>query len=100
MGESQNIGIQLDKKSIDILKGVDALHRDSLINVGLALVEQTKYYKTLAGVEDPKDINSVADLGIVSKDKSPSGSNEIVNESTNVQTKQNKPKPSTSWDSF
>jgi len=102
MAEAQNLGINLDQKSIDILKKVDSIHRDSLINVGLALVSKTGYYKTLAGltdVQDDDDLDEVASLDVLDE-----GEKTVVKASSKkakVQEKE-KPakKPSTTWDAF
>lgn len=95
MGEAQNIGISLDSKSIEILKKVDAIHRDSLINVGLALVEKTGYYKTLAGINSGEDLEDVASLDV--------DEIKFTNKKTakkQIEVKETPKKPTTTWDSF
>jgi len=101
MAEAQNLGINLDQKSIDILKKVDAIHRDSLINVGLALVSKTGYYKTLAGISDAEDLEEVASLDVL--DENEDGQAVFTKKSSKkskVQEEAPTKKPSTSWDSF
>ena len=46
---AKQVNVNFDDNSQGILKDVDAIHRDSLINVGLALVSKTEYYRTLTG---------------------------------------------------
>jgi len=58
---AKSASINFDDKSLEILKGVDSIHRDSLINVGLALVSKTGYYATLTGQAD-SDLTKVASL--------------------------------------
>jgi len=95
--KAQNLGINLDQKSIDILKKVDSIHRDSLINVGLALVSKTGYYKTLAGLtntQDDEDLDEVASLDVLDED----GDKSISKKTKEVEAPAKK--PTTSWDSF
>jgi hypothetical protein len=96
MAEAQNLGINLDSKSIDILKKVDAIHRDSLINVGLQLVAKTGYFKTLAGLNNTEDLDDVASLDILEDGASApkKASKKAVQEETKPK------KPATTWDSF
>lgn len=49
---SKVVTVTFDDNAQAILKDVDIVHRDSLINVGLALVAKTEYYKTLSGTSD------------------------------------------------
>jgi len=99
--KAQNLGINLDQKSIDILKKVDSIHRDSLINVGLALVSKTGYYKTLAGLtntQDDEDLDEVASLDVLDED-----GDKPISKKTSKKTKEVEApakKPTTSWDSF
>jgi len=58
---AKSASIEFDEKSLGILKNVDSLHRNSLVNIGLALVSQTGYYRTLAGIT-PEDLGDVAGL--------------------------------------
>ena len=99
--EAKSLNINLDPKSIEILKGVDAIHRDSLINVGLALVEKTGYYKTLSGKNDTEILEEVVSLDVASLDGESSGTS-VSSVSKNVtSTKEELPKtPATTWDSF
>lgn len=41
--------VNFDKNSTEILKRIEPIHRESLINLGLALISKTGYYKTLTG---------------------------------------------------
>ena len=98
MAEAQNLAINLDEASIDILRKVNKIHRDSLINVGLALVKQTGYYKTLAGIAEAETLDDVASLDI-----EPSGNKEPkTSKASGLQKKvDEKPaRPVTTWDSF
>jgi hypothetical protein len=97
LADAENLGINLDSKSIDILKKVDAIHRDSLINVGLALVAKTGYYKTLAGISDAEDLDEVASLDVLDEDgEKPVSTKKSKKEAVETPAK----KPTTSWDSF
>lgn len=95
MSDAQNIGISLDAKSIGILKQVDAIHRDSLINVGLALVEKTGYFKTLAGVNDTDDLDDVASLDVAVDETTKKATKKLAVEAKDAPKKQ-----SQSWDNF
>jgi len=83
---SKSLPIEFDDKSIEILKNVDSVHRNSLVNVALAMISKTSYYKTLSG-ESSDDALEVASLG--SLDDTPSDSPKI---------EAPKPTPSTTWD--
>jgi len=63
---SASVSVIFDDKSLDILKKVDRLHRNSLINIGLALVSRTGYYKTLTG-DLPEDLENVVNLSELDK---------------------------------
>jgi len=100
--EVKRVEISLDDKSIDILKKVNSLHRDSLINVALSLVQKTGYYKTLSGETDAKieKLEDITSLDVESKDNI-NNQNTQSNSSTNSTSNQNTPKKSTmTWDSF
>ena len=97
MAEAQNLAINLDEASIDILRKVDKIHRDSLINVGLALVKQTGYYKTLAGTADVDDLDDVASLDIETDDEKPSKTSKSQKK---AKAEEKPSKPASSWDSF
>jgi len=60
----KKVEIALDDKSVDILKGVDDIHRNSIVNVGLALVSKTGYYKTLTGKTESDDLEDIASLDV------------------------------------
>jgi len=86
MGKSVNI--EFDDVSLGILKSVDALHRNSLVNIGLALASKTGYYKTLAGI-GPEDLTEVADL---------SDLNEVLEKEIKAKDEPAKTKSTTAWD--
>jgi hypothetical protein len=96
---SKKIEVTLDSRSIEVLKKVDPLHRDSVINVALQLIKNTGYYKTLAGTNSTSELDDVVSLdNLDDLDKSSkTSSNKTVKETTET----SKPKPkSTSWDAF
>jgi len=98
MAEAQNLGINLDTKSIEILKAVDSIHRDSLINVGLSLVSKTGYYKTLTG-KVPDDLEDVASLDVIEDEDSQTSSTKAIKKS-NKKDNSAPAKPAANWDSF
>jgi hypothetical protein len=98
MAEAQNLGINLDPKSIDILKKVDAIHRDSLINIAIALVSKTGYYKTLTGIDAPEDLDEVASLEVELDEESTGSSSKPTKKSKKTEAPAKK--PATSWDAF
>ncbi len=69
--------VNFDNTSIEILKKVDAIHRDSLINVALALVSKTGYYKTLAG-EVGETLEDVASLDTIDELEQTATSNKVA----------------------
>lgn len=91
----KEVTIQLDDKSIEILKNVEEIHRTSLINVGLALVSKTGFYKTLCNKNESSNLDDILSLD-VEQDKGSSTSG------TSGSSKVNKApeKKTTSWDSF
>jgi hypothetical protein len=97
--EAKSLNISLDANSIEILKSVDAIHRDSLINVGLSLVQKTGYYKTIAGINDTEDLEDVASLDLDDEGGTRSTSTKSTKKSTKEETKAPE-KPKTTWDSF
>jgi len=98
MAEAQNLGINLDSRSIEILKKVESLHRDSLINVAIALVEKTGYYKTLTGKNSEADLEDVTSLDIETEED---GETTKIKPSKKGKTKMaDVPAKPSSWDSF
>lgn len=100
MEESKTVNVNLDSKSIDILRKIDVIHRDSAINIGLALVEKTGYYKTLTGVASKETaLDDVASLDVI-------GNESTQGSSTSTQSKVKKPvedapkKAAANWDAF
>jgi hypothetical protein len=87
------VQVTLDDSSVAVLKGVDKIHRDSIINVGLALVSKTGYYKTLSGKQDSDDLDDTASLEVQGQESDKDTS------SKKKETSKSKPK-STSWDAF
>jgi len=56
----KEVKIKLDDKSLEILKEIDTIHRESIINFGIRLASQTEYFKILKGeVEKVEDIVSI-----------------------------------------
>ena len=98
MAEAQNLGINLDTKSVEILKAVNSIHRDSLINVGLSLVSKTGYYKTLTG-KIPDNLEDVASLDI-EEDEDGETTKIKPSKKGKSKTADAPAKPSSSWDSF
>lgn len=91
-----DVSVKLDDKSVQILKGVDTIHRDSIINVGLALVAKTGYYKTLTGKTEPDaDLDDVASLDIEDE-----GESSAPKKASKKTTAAPAAKPTSSWDSF
>ena len=68
---SQSLPIELDDKSIEILKSVDSVHRNSLVNVALAMISKTPYYRTLMGLinDEPDLAVSLESLDLLSEPK-------------------------------
>ena len=91
---SKQVQVTLDEYSIGLLSSVDAIHRDSLINLGISMISKTGYYKTLTGKNDTEDLEDVVSLdGLEAKPKEP--------KETNKEPEQEKPKKAVSnWDSF
>lgn len=90
------VQINLDDKSIEILKGVNKIHRDSVISIGLALVEKTGFYRTLTGKNKSNELEDVASIGSEDEEKQ-----EVKVPNTTKTTKTIQPeKKSTTWDSF
>lgn len=58
--------VNFDKNSTAILKQVDPIHRESVINLGIALVSKTEYFKTISGEgsDNIEDVVSLNALGI------------------------------------
>ena len=91
MDDIKTINIKLDEQSIEILKNVSPIHRDSVINIALSLVSKTGYYKTLTGKNQSDELDDTASLEIED------------NESSSKSSKKDEPaktKPVTSWDNF
>jgi len=56
----KEVKIKLDDKSLEILKEIDTIHRESIINFGIRLASQTEYFKILKGeIEKVEDIVSI-----------------------------------------
>jgi len=56
----KEVKIRLDDKSLEILKDIDSIHRESIINFGIRLASQTEYFKILKGeVEEAENIVAI-----------------------------------------
>jgi len=93
---STAVNIEFDENSLKILKDVDSIHRHSLVNLGLAMIAKTPYYKTLTGDISSDVLNTVT-------------LNELDTVNTNVGTTDNMgtptltkspKKPAISWDNL
>lgn len=92
MNEAKVVQVTLDETSVKILTDVDKIHRDSIINVGLALVSKTGYYKTLQGKNESDELEDIASLDDVNEDSPKNIKKAKKNE---------KPRAATStWDNF
>jgi len=59
---AQEIKVTLDNKSIEILKKVDMIHRDTILNLGIALIEKTGLYKTLTNEKTSDKLDEIISL--------------------------------------
>jgi hypothetical protein len=76
--------IDLDEQSLAILKTIDPIHRFTIINMGLRLVENTEFYNLLTGKIKSDDVTGTLDIDrVISKPEEPT-----------------KPNPTTTWDNF
>jgi len=92
-----SVSINLDEHSVKTIKKVNSIHRDSLINIGIAMVAKTPYYKTLLGVEQ-EDLDEVASLDMLDEENETTTSKKSKKkEETKTEVKA---KPTSSWDSF
>lgn len=89
--EEKELPIKFDNASIQILKKVSPVHRNSLVNVALALVSKTGYYKTVCGLDTNSidEVSSLESLDVVEKPTS----NKISKEPEKISTE-------SSWDDF
>ena len=85
----KEVQVKLDEKSIQILKSVDTIHRDSLINIGLALVSKTGYYKTLTGKNEDAELEEVASLDVLDDEDSNTGNGKVSGASKNTKNTKN-----------
>jgi len=95
--ETKEITIKLDGNSIDVLKQVDSMYRESIINIGIRMISLTPYYKFLSGKDDVADINALTSLdtncntnALLASEKS----QEVVNEAPSKLKRKTK----SSWD--
>jgi len=103
MEETQTMGIKLDEKSIEILKKVDAVFRDSLLNIGLRMVEKTELFNTIVGATDTEvPVEDMASLDNLEDDNEEGNSKVSKKSKNNKQEPKEEPKkkPTTSWDAF
>jgi hypothetical protein len=76
----KEVKIKLDDKSLEILKEIDPIHRESVINFGIRLASQTEYFKILKGeVEEAENI-----VAINEERKTNSKEKEVKEEDKNV----------------
>jgi len=97
--EEKQLPITFDENSLKIIKAVPSVHRHSLINVALSLVQQTGYYKTLTGVTEDNtgNLESILDLSMNDTISNDSKTSEVT---AVTQTTSEVAKKSTSWDDF
>jgi hypothetical protein len=50
--ETKEIKVVFDNLSLDILRKVDTIHRQSMINYAIRLVDETDVFKILSGEKD------------------------------------------------
>lgn len=93
MAEAQNLGINLDSKSIEILKAVDPTFRDTIINIGLRMVENTEFFNTIIGKSKNTPVEHMTSLSLLDDE------NKKI-ESSKTKNIKKEEKPKTSWDSF
>jgi len=56
----KEVKIRLDNKSLEILKDIDSIHRESIINFGIRLASQTEYFKILKGeIEEAENLVAI-----------------------------------------
>jgi len=103
MEETQTMGIKLDEKSIEILKKVDAVFRDSLLNIGLRMVEKTELFNTIVGTTETEvPVEEMASLDSLEEDNEDTNPKIYKKSKTSKQEPKEEPKkaPTTSWDAF
>ena len=66
----KEVKIKLDDKSLEILKEIDTIHRESIINFGLRLASQTEYFKILKGEIEKIEIEEVSNISTETKTES------------------------------
>lgn len=62
--------ITFDKKATKILNQIPALHRQSMVNLGLHMIAKTKYFKELAGLlefDDSEDVINLDNIETIQK---------------------------------
>ena len=92
MATATTVPVEFDDNSLQILKGVDSIHRNSLINLGLALISKTGYYSTLSG-KSPNELVDVVNLDNLLADADVKSA-KTAEESNAVSA----PKATVSWD--
>ena len=60
----KEVKIKLDDTSLEILKEVDSIHRESVINFGIRLASQTDYFKILKGEVEANELISITNIKI------------------------------------
>ena len=78
----KDVQIKLDDESIEILSKVESLHRESLINYGIRLVQNTEVFKVITG-EEEAIVNSIDTLP-----QQDTPQREVINEVQQVEEKE------------
>ena len=74
----KEVKVRLDDKSVEILKEVEAIHRDSLINFAIRLLEAHPHYKIIKG--EVEAIEEVSNLEAINESKTEAKQPEKVEE--------------------
>jgi len=97
MAKSTNV--ELDDKSLEVLKKVDGVHRNSLINLGISMISKTSYYKGLTG--DVEDAMAVVSLNSLDEESSENKCSNLTEETTpQGPNKRSKPSIDIGFDDF
>ena len=76
----KKVEIALDDKSIDILKKVEPLHYNSLINYALRLLARDKYYSILIDEEFKRIEKDIEKTPLTKEDKKEDIKKEVIKE--------------------
>jgi len=83
--------INFDERSKEILREVDEIHRQSLINVAIHMIAKTGYYKSLTGKDET--LEDITDLAAAI------GETEVKKATEELKPKE-QPKSTVSWNDF